>query len=559
MNVSGIRRNIKNIAHNYTDAQVKVREATSNDPWGPPSSLMSEISDLTYNVVAFSEIMQMIWKRLNDHGKNYRHVYKALVLLDYLVKTGNEKVAQQCKENIFAIHTLRDFQYYEEGKDQGVHVREKSKALEALLKDDERLKNERIKALKARERFAQQTTGFGTGSDSNFMGSPSESFGSDPTGLATRARAAVPPTDLDLARPQTAGEEELQLQLALAMSREEAEKEDEKRRSDDVRLALAISQSQEGGAIVGGRPSQQPQQPQQSHLLDLLDVSVNDAAAGWVDPWGTPAHPSEPPVPVMPPRPKQVDAWGSPVGQAVRPAPAAAAVASSANLGQMVNDPWAPTPSKPAGEDPWSPQPPVRTAASANDPWSPAGAGAAGSREVDDFDLLTNRTQAASPLGNRSNGASSPFDLTGMDSALAAHNDHGGAKPKKSPESFLGPNSNLVNLENLVPTKPTVAPAANPFALGVAGQPNPFQQQPAPRPSINELRHQQNFGVLGGPQHQQLVTSSPPQQQQQQLQQLQPMTGVLQPAPATGVWGPTQPMMQSGSGVTSPTFNPFLA
>lgn len=83
------------------------------------------------------------------------------------------------------------------------------------------------------------------------MGSPSESFGSDPTGLATRARAAVPPTDLDLARPQTAGEEELQLQLALAMSREEAEKEDEKRRSDDVRLALAISQSQEGGAIVG--------------------------------------------------------------------------------------------------------------------------------------------------------------------------------------------------------------------------------------------------------------------------------------------------------------------
>jgi hypothetical protein len=23
--------------------------------------------------------MQMIWKRLNDHGKNWRHVYKALV------------------------------------------------------------------------------------------------------------------------------------------------------------------------------------------------------------------------------------------------------------------------------------------------------------------------------------------------------------------------------------------------------------------------------------------------------------------------------------------------
>ena len=106
--------------------QVKVREATSNDPWGPSSTQMSEIADLTYNMVsstltncipqttttvqsdfshvvkfltplfqvAFSEIMQMIWKRLNDHGKNWRHVYKALVLLEYLIKTGSEKVGK---------------------------------------------------------------------------------------------------------------------------------------------------------------------------------------------------------------------------------------------------------------------------------------------------------------------------------------------------------------------------------------------------------------------------------------------------------------------------------
>uniref|UniRef100_A0A4W5LKC9 ENTH domain-containing protein n=1 Tax=Hucho hucho TaxID=62062 RepID=A0A4W5LKC9_9TELE len=54
----------------------QVREATSNDPWGPSSSLMSEIADLTFNVVAFAEVMGMVWKRLNDHGKNWRHVYK---------------------------------------------------------------------------------------------------------------------------------------------------------------------------------------------------------------------------------------------------------------------------------------------------------------------------------------------------------------------------------------------------------------------------------------------------------------------------------------------------
>lgn len=68
---------------------------------------MSEISDMTYNTMAFTEIMQMIWKRLNDSGKNWRHVYKGLVLLDYLVKVGSDKVAQQCRENIYLIQTLK--------------------------------------------------------------------------------------------------------------------------------------------------------------------------------------------------------------------------------------------------------------------------------------------------------------------------------------------------------------------------------------------------------------------------------------------------------------------
>lgn len=69
---------------NFILSFLQVREATSNDPWGPSSSLMSEIADLTYNVVAFSEIMSMVWKRLNDHGKNWRHVYKVSLLADVL-------------------------------------------------------------------------------------------------------------------------------------------------------------------------------------------------------------------------------------------------------------------------------------------------------------------------------------------------------------------------------------------------------------------------------------------------------------------------------------------
>ena len=72
------------------------------------------------------------------------------------------QVAQQCKENIYAIQTLKDFQYLDDNKDQGINVREKAKSLVALLKDDERLRNERVRALKAKERFAQSAAGIGS-------------------------------------------------------------------------------------------------------------------------------------------------------------------------------------------------------------------------------------------------------------------------------------------------------------------------------------------------------------------------------------------------------------
>lgn len=79
----------------YSDTQSKVRDATSNDPWGPSGTQMNEIAQLTYNQSVpsvciwcfpfviehavrndFVEIMEMLDKRLNDKGKNWRHVFK---------------------------------------------------------------------------------------------------------------------------------------------------------------------------------------------------------------------------------------------------------------------------------------------------------------------------------------------------------------------------------------------------------------------------------------------------------------------------------------------------
>ncbi|XP_022910356.2 epsin-2 [Onthophagus taurus] len=485
VNVAGLRRNLKNLAHNYSDAQRKVREATSNDPWGPSSTIMAEIADLTYNVVAYTEIMQMIWKRLNDHGKNWRHVYKALVLLEYLIKTGTEKVAQQCKENIFAIKTLKDFQYLEEGKDQGQNVREKAKQLANLLQDDEKLKNERARALKAKERFAQTASAFGSDGGLDTPSSPRYPAFRGSEWSNSRDSGGELPRDLEVARPQTAGEEELQLQLALAMSREEAEQEEQKRRSDDVRLQLALSQSQQDFK----QQQEHHHKDKHSHMVDLLDVNLSEGAS--VDPWGIP----------QPPRQQSSDEdlfedsnsspWhpnssiSPPNHHHHHPVP------------PPIGDPWLPSsslsPTPGLGADPWSsktiqnvvPELPPR----AHDPWSPTSP--VSSTDLDEFDIISNRNQTkrdSSPKTNGNEPKNDPFEVDLLGDAIGSVNVSTGAT-KKTPHAFLGENSSLVNLDNLVTSKPmNSSQAPNPFSE----QPQAAQRQifntPAPKPSMNEIK-----------------------------------------------------------------------
>uniref|UniRef100_A0A2K6GFY7 ENTH domain containing 1 n=1 Tax=Propithecus coquereli TaxID=379532 RepID=A0A2K6GFY7_PROCO len=153
------RRQVKNFVKNYSDAEIKVREATSNDPWGPSSSLMLDISDLTFNTISLSEIMNMLWQRLSDHGKNWRHVYKSLTLMDYLIKNGSKKVIHHCREGFCNLQTLKDFRHIDEtGKDQGYYIREKSKQVITLLMDEQLLHKERDVACRTRWRTSYSMT-----------------------------------------------------------------------------------------------------------------------------------------------------------------------------------------------------------------------------------------------------------------------------------------------------------------------------------------------------------------------------------------------------------------
>ncbi|XP_054891372.1 epsin-2 isoform X1 [Poeciliopsis prolifica] len=513
---STIRRQMKNMVNNYSDAEKKVREATSNDPWGPSSSLMSEVADLTYNVVAFSEIMSMIWKRLNDHGKNWRHVYKALTLLDYLIKTGSERVALQCKENIFAIQTLKDFQYIDkDGKDQGINVREKSKQLVVLLKDEERLKGERSQALKTKERMAQVSTGstqmgFGRGSSQpNLSTSYSEEYGRSEGSPASYHGSTSPNagSELEQARPQTSGEEELQLQLALAMSREAAEQEERLRRGDDLRLQMALEESKKEGPGSAKLPKKKKEP--QSSLMDLMDVPEPGPKS---DPWGVGGGAGAGAAAAS------GDPW-QPYGSAPRPS--------------VPPDPWAAPASLPAlkASDPWA------NSAPASDPWG-SGAGRPKTSNTGNFDLFSTSNGTSkedfSEFDSLRSSSSVPTADVGITSSLPSQVSLASSgsldlfdplptstsistnPTRKTPESFLGPNAALVNLDSLVTKPAQPAPVVNPFLAASGGSApapvaNPFQMtQPVP-PTLNQMRVSpmpSGFGSMAEPMP---LASVPPQ------------------------------------------------
>ncbi|KAJ2933215.1 hypothetical protein H1R20_g3880, partial [Candolleomyces eurysporus] len=86
----------------------------------------------------------MLDKRLNDKGKNWRHVFKSLTVLDYCLHQGSENVTIYFWDNIHIIKTLKEFQYVDEdGKDQGANVRQKARDITNLLMDEIRLREER--------------------------------------------------------------------------------------------------------------------------------------------------------------------------------------------------------------------------------------------------------------------------------------------------------------------------------------------------------------------------------------------------------------------------------
>lgn len=247
--MSKLVRSLKNVAGGYSSAQVLVRNATSNDPTGPTKYDMEEIASYSYqSQTEFMEIMDMLDRRLNDKGKNWRHIAKSLTVLDYLVRFGSEKCVLWAKDNIYIVKTLREFIHFDEAdKDQGAIIRVKAKELVSLLRDDERLKQERQMAKRSkRGRFNDFDDDDGDDGD----------YDSD----RRRNRRRDRDRDRDRGRDEPYDED---LQRALELSRmtaeEEANRAREAENDPDLDAAIKLSLEEE----------EMRKQQHNSNLLDL--------------------------------------------------------------------------------------------------------------------------------------------------------------------------------------------------------------------------------------------------------------------------------------------------
>ncbi|XP_014467346.1 PREDICTED: telomere length regulation protein TEL2 homolog [Dinoponera quadriceps] len=166
-----------NVVMNYTETEAKVREATNDDAWGPTGAMMQELAQATFTYEQFPEVMSMLWKRmLQENKRNWRRTYKSLLLLNYLVRNGSERVVTSSREHIYDLRSLENYTFIDEfGKDQGINIRHKVRELIDFIQDDDKLREERKKAKKNKDKYvglSSEAMGMRFGGGDRWMDSP---------------------------------------------------------------------------------------------------------------------------------------------------------------------------------------------------------------------------------------------------------------------------------------------------------------------------------------------------------------------------------------------------
>ncbi|PIN24370.1 hypothetical protein CDL12_02903 [Handroanthus impetiginosus] len=133
-----------------TPAQLLAEEATNGNPGGPDARTLKMISRAAFEVDDYWRIVDILHKRLvRFDRRNWRASYKALIVLDYLLTHGPERVAEEFQSDADVIREMESLQHVDEkGFNWGVNVSKKCGRILKLLERGPLLKEERDKARK---------------------------------------------------------------------------------------------------------------------------------------------------------------------------------------------------------------------------------------------------------------------------------------------------------------------------------------------------------------------------------------------------------------------------
>ncbi|XP_010453219.1 PREDICTED: clathrin interactor EPSIN 1 isoform X1 [Camelina sativa] len=152
--VREIKREVNLKVLKVPEMEQKVLDATDNEPWGPHGTALAEIAQATKKFSECQMVMSVLWTRLSETGKDWRYVYKALAVIDYLISNGSERAVDEIIEHTYQISSLTSFEYVEpNGKDVGINVRKKAENIVALLNNKEKISEIRDKAIANRNKY----------------------------------------------------------------------------------------------------------------------------------------------------------------------------------------------------------------------------------------------------------------------------------------------------------------------------------------------------------------------------------------------------------------------
>ncbi|XP_026191780.1 uncharacterized protein LOC34621401 [Cyclospora cayetanensis] len=136
-----------------TPLEKNLREALSDKNWGCATSILSEIARASYNYSDCVSISKTMWDAIGEPPKRWRRIFKGLTMLEYMLKNGTEKFAEEARDRSYLLRTLQSLSWSEEGRDKGAGIREKAGICTTLVFDAAELKAAREEAAKNRDKY----------------------------------------------------------------------------------------------------------------------------------------------------------------------------------------------------------------------------------------------------------------------------------------------------------------------------------------------------------------------------------------------------------------------